>query len=124
VCEDDQEFADTFRERQGVPLRLAVLPVGTEMAGLDYLPALTNTTTAMLARVDGQPVIVFVDRADRVANPPVEPAVESGLRLFRTQLGELELYEITPMKKPGVMKYLEVVDDTDVHAAGAPNSDQ
>lgn len=110
VCEDDQEFADTFQKRQGLPLRLAPMPAGTQMAGLDYLPALTLHTTAMLATVDGRPVIVFVERAERVVKPPQEPPADSGLHLFRRRLADLVLYEVTPRDAPSVMEYLEVVD--------------
>jgi hypothetical protein len=109
VCNDAQEFASTFQKRQGQPLVLAALPAGTTMEGLTYVGGLSRYTTTMLARADGKPVMVFVDRADADPHPP-EPAAKTGLHLFRKQLGSLVLYEISPLDRPAVMDYLELAD--------------
>jgi hypothetical protein len=109
VCDNAEEFASTFQKRQGQPLLLAALPAGTKMEGLTYVGGLSRYTTTMLARTDGKPVMVFVDRAD--ADPhPAEPAAKTGLHLFRKQLGSLVLYEISPLDHPAVMDYLELAD--------------
>lgn len=105
VCDDPHEFASTFQTRQGQPLLLADLPPGTKMAGLAYFGGLSRYTTAMLARVDGQPVLVFVDKASADTHP-AEPSATSGLHLFRKELGPLVLYELTPLDHPSVMDYL------------------
>ena len=53
-CRDDERFAETFELRQGVPLRLAKLPIGSMMKGLSYPGGLSRETTAMLCDVDGR----------------------------------------------------------------------
>jgi len=95
-CNDDPDrFAATFRSRNGVALKLGQLLPGCRMAGLSYLAGISRSTTAMLALVDSDEVIVFVDELvnDRDIEPPPE---SSGLRLYRKELGSLVLYEITP----------------------------
>ncbi|HEY4308361.1 MAG TPA: hypothetical protein VGN12_02815, partial [Pirellulales bacterium] len=109
VCEDDHVFASTFFERQGEGLLLAAMPAGSGMVGLAYCGGLSRYTTTMLARVDGQPVMVFVDRREN-EEQVVPPAPDSGLHLFRKDLGDLVLYELTPFDAPRVMDYLYHAD--------------
>ena len=105
VCDDPHEFASTFQTRQGQALLLADMPPGTKMAGLAYFGGLSRYTTAMLARVNGKPVLVFVDKASADTHP-AEPSAKSGLHLFRKELGPLVIYELTPLDHPSVMDYL------------------
>jgi hypothetical protein len=79
------------------------------MEGLAYLGGMSPHTTAMLARVDQSPVLVFVDRLER-DQPQAMPEPSSGLRLFRKQLGELVLYELTPLTAPRVMDFLSLAE--------------
>ena len=109
VCEDDHVFASTFFERQGQGLLLSQLPEGSRMEGLAYFGGLSGTTTTMLARVDGTPVMVFVDRLEADARQ-AKPARSSGLHLFRKELPGLVMYELTPFNKPRVMDYLYPAD--------------
>lgn len=107
VCEDRREFANTFFARQGQGLLLAEMPAGTTMEGLTYCGGLSRYTTSMLARVDGQPVIVFVDRLSADTHPEL-PANETKLHLFRRELGPLVLYELTPHELPKVNEFLHL----------------
>jgi hypothetical protein len=109
VCEDKHEFAATFFARQGEGLLLADLPVGTKMEGLTYRGGLSRYTTTMLARVNGLPVMIFVDRAMADTHPAL-PSGESKLHLFRKELGPLVLYELTPLDKPNVSDYLYLAE--------------
>jgi hypothetical protein len=105
VCEDEERFRSTFFHRHGEALKLADLPAGRQMVGLSYLPAISRHSTAMLAKVDQQPVIVFVDKLSR--DRPIEaPSEASGLRMFRRELGSLVLYEITPFDEPRMISFL------------------
>jgi len=116
VCEDDRQFAETFQRRQGQALLLKPIPEGN-MIGLAYLKGLTHNTTAMLAHVEGESVIVFVDRLPYDTHPE-EPSWWSGLHLFRKELVGLVLYEITPLAEPRVLDSFyptdvpELPDDT------------
>ncbi|HEY1601447.1 MAG TPA: hypothetical protein VGG64_17730 [Pirellulales bacterium] len=105
VCEDDHVFASTFKDRQGQGLLLAAMPPGSHMVGLAYFGGLSRYTTTMLAKVDGAPVMVFVDRDEPDLQPPqLDPG--TGLHLFHKKMNGLVLYELTPLDQPRVMDYL------------------
>jgi hypothetical protein len=105
-CEDPDRFAAVFAKRQGLPLRLETMPQGSRMLGLSYPGGLSRDTTAMLCEVDGQPVMVFVDRLD--ADEQVEgiAADADGLRVFRSELADLVVYEVTPLEEPRAASFL------------------
>jgi hypothetical protein len=110
VCKDPHEFASTFLDRQGQGLLLAAdLPEGTKMEGLAYTGGISPVTTTMLARTDGQPIMVFVDRASADIHP-VLPKTETKLHLFRKELGPLVLYELSPLDHAAVMDQLHLAD--------------
>jgi hypothetical protein len=114
VCDDDQEFAQTFQERQGLPLLLKP-DAQHMMVGLSYLTGVTAKTTTMLARVEDQPILVFVERLDREVQPD-HPSWSSGLKLFRQELGELVLYEVTPLSEPRVIQHFFIPDTANASA--------
>jgi hypothetical protein len=97
VCKDEKEFADTFKKELGVPLAFAPTPQ-VAMVGLAYTSSLSSQTVAFLAHVDGREVIVFVDTLKHDSHPKL-PA-DSKLHVFRSELGSLVLYEITPLDEP------------------------
>jgi len=109
LCADKHEFAATFFARQGQGLLLADMPLGTKMEGLTYRGGLSRYTTTMLARVNGLPVMVFVDRATADTHPTLRSS-ESKLHLFRKELGPLVVYELTPLDHPKVSDYLYLAD--------------
>ena len=61
-CREPDRFAYTFEQRQGIPIDLAPMPVGSGMLGLSYSGGLSRETTVMLCTIEEQPVMVFVDR--------------------------------------------------------------
>ncbi len=99
VCKDDKEFADTFKKELGVPLAVVTVPQ-VAMVGLAYTSSLSSQTVAFLARVGEREVIVFVDTLKHDSHPKL-PA-DSKLHLFRSELGGLVLYELTPLDEPHV----------------------
>jgi len=113
VCEDDREFAKTFFDRNGQAILLQAIPEGTEMVGLAYLAGVGPKTTTLMARVDGHPVMVFVDRAEEDASPD-KPGWLSGLTLFREQRDGLVFYELTPLDRPRVIEWLQPVELSEV----------
>ncbi|HVU88997.1 MAG TPA: hypothetical protein VHD36_16855 [Pirellulales bacterium] len=117
VCEDDHIFASTFKERQGQGLLLATMPPGSGMVGLAYCGGMSRYTTTMLARVDGKPVMVFVDRKENEEDGVIPPSPDSGLHLFQKELGNLVLYEVTPFDEPRVMDYLYAAEVPPAKAA-------
>ena len=109
VCDDDREFAETFQKRQGQPLLLK--PESRDvMVGLSYLKGISAHTTTMLASVDGEPVLVFVDSLERDTQPD-KPSWSSGLNLFRKELDGLVLYELSPLDEPRVLSNFYIPDE-------------
>jgi len=102
-CENDEEFAGTFRDRLGQPLLLAQVPDDVEALGLSYRPAISLQTVLMLARVNGQPAVVFVDKSTRDRPDRAQPA--DGLNVFRRELGVFVLYEVTPLDHPRLLEH-------------------
>lgn len=109
-CESEQIFIETFQETLGQPLRLAEedMPADISMLGLAYDNVLTPRTIIMTGLVEGEGVLVFIDR-----NGPTRPATvsgESGLQVFQREVGNLVLYELTPLDSSRMLKYFEVPD--------------
>ncbi len=107
VCETDEQFAGTFDYRFGQPMLTGALPSDVELLGLGYARVLSRRTVTVFARVRGEPVLLFVDRA--TAAPPTEPLAE-GLRRFRRELGDVAIYEVSPHDEPRLLEHFYVVE--------------
>jgi hypothetical protein len=108
VCDDDEEFAHTFRYRLGQPLLLKPAPSSDiRMLGLDYTRVLSASTISMLGEAGGQQVIVLVDRAaDDNPQQISSGCGSSNLHTFRREIGNLVIYEVTPLDQPHLMDLL------------------
>jgi hypothetical protein len=104
-CREADRFADTFARRQGVALKLLPMAEGSRMLGLSYPGGLSRDTTAMLCRVDGKPVMVFVDRASADQPNAMDHAGEQA-HVFRQERDGLVFYEVTPFDRPRVTEAL------------------
>jgi hypothetical protein len=98
-CREADRFAETFARRQGAPLKLLPLARGAQMLGLSYPGGLSRDTTAMLCRVDGKPVMVFIDRAS-ADKPQATEHADGSLHVFREERDGLVFYEVTPLARP------------------------
>ena len=96
VCENDAQFADTFRTRFGQGLLLPQLPANITCAGLDYCYTISEDTTAVMLTIDATNVIVLVDRAEVINRCQYE----MDLNTFEKILGKLRLVELTPLEQP------------------------
>ncbi|MHC4990587.1 MAG: anti-sigma factor family protein [Planctomycetota bacterium] len=103
VCETDEEFQQTFEKHYDQSLLLAELPPGSAAIGLSYCHSMSPATTCLLARVGGEPVIVFVDRLER--DPGSAEWAGPGMNLFRRQLAKVVLYELTPLDRPTLLEH-------------------
>lgn len=108
-CETDQQFMDTFQRKLGLPLLLADDSPEIEPVGLSYGNTLSRGTVHVLARVRGEPVVVFVDRIDRDA---AQVTASNGLHLHRGQIDGLVLYELSPFPEPRLLDLFHIPDDT------------
>lgn len=104
-CDDAERFAEVFRRRQGRALQLLPLAAGTEMLGVSYPGGLSRNSTAMLCRVNGEPVIVLVDRAS-ADRPEVMHNGNPDLQVFREERHGLVFYEVTPFDSARVIDSL------------------
>src|SRR5690606_42083595 len=103
-------FAAVFDRRQGQPLKLLPLPKGIEMLGISYPGGLSRDSTAMLCRVDGQPVIVLVDRATADRSDAIDNG-NPALHVFREERDGLVFYEVTPFDSARVIEYLAIASN-------------
>ena len=105
VCKDDAEFIDTTRKAFGVPL-LAKTEGDVEIIGWsgygDRLADLGLSPAAreILARVKGREVIVLIDKPAPARPPKVD---STSLNLFERRIGDVALYEITPLDRPAAI---------------------
>ena len=107
VCDDDEIFATTFETRQGVRLNLAELPAGREMVGLSYLAGISRRSTGMLASVDGEKVIVFIDNIGDDWKPKVGFFEDVNLYVHRMEKFGLVFYEVSPFDEMNVAQYFQ-----------------
>ncbi len=103
---DNHRIAAVFKERQGQPLVVEPLPEGSTLLGLSYCGGFSPLTTTVVCKVDGQLVMVFVDRAElenAINHPPNRKA-----RIYRRILGDLVLYEVSPYGQPRVLDRIKL----------------
>jgi hypothetical protein len=101
VCKTDDEFSNYFRDRLGQPLKMKPLTGNVADWGVSYTGGITPKTMGVLARIDGQPVVVFVDRRD--ADKGESFSAPCHLNMFRREVGELVLYEVSPFDQPRML---------------------
>jgi hypothetical protein len=104
VCRNDEEFAFTFRVAHQQALVLREMPEDVAALGLSYCHTISPRTICILAQAEGRPVMVFVDRLD--AEPGRAEAPGGGLHLHRGTVGDLVLYELSPLDTPRVLPLL------------------
>ncbi len=101
VCKDDQEFSDTFDDLYRQRLLLEPLPEGVAALGLAYGNSISQRTIYLLAEAANEPIVVFIDRAERDAGQSIES--DTGLHLFERRVGDLILYELSPFAEPRLL---------------------
>lgn len=113
VCEDDAEFIAAVADRLGQGLliedeaiagepELTVLgwAYGEDVSSYEVI--ITDRTMVLLTKVDGRGVVALVDRADRETRRLRVP--EGELTLHRRELGDLVIYELTPLDGPHLLE--------------------
>lgn len=103
ACADDAEFREFTAAEYATPFLFASAP-SVEVLGWAYqTEVLGRRPGIILARVDGSPVVVLVDRTEH--DRPMALSPESGLALHRRELSGIVLYEITPTSEPSVIPF-------------------
>jgi hypothetical protein len=96
-CKTDSEFAMTFTAQLGQPLLMKALPAQVSSLGLSYVGGISPRSIGYLAKVEGKPVMVFVDQTHADGGQALSSP--EGLHLFKREVGSLVLYEVTPLEK-------------------------
>ncbi len=102
LCRNEQELAGTVFKYMDQGLLWANVPQHVSLLGLSISKTLSPRTVVMLAKVNGREVALFIDRKANDKPPQIDPS--SGLRAFRGEVGELVLYEVTPLDKPALLE--------------------
>ncbi len=109
VCSDDTEFAQTFQREVGQGLMFRPdEAAGRRMVGLAYDETISPTTVHMLGQAVGADIIVFVGRVEH--DKPMPDVSADGLHLFRRQIDDLVLYELTPLSQPELLEFFVRAD--------------
>jgi hypothetical protein len=104
ACKDDAEFIETTKNAFGLPL-LAQSDATVQIVGwTGYGDAFTDLglspgAKAILAKVEGKPVMVLLDKAGAGQAPKLDRDGKGKLNLYARQVGDVMLYEITPLNR-------------------------
>jgi len=108
ICTDDVGFAKAVADRLGTALHMTtsatISPLGWAYGNTYQGKLIGDNTLVMLARSGDANVLVLMDHLD--ADRPLKVDPDSGLSLFRSQIGPIVLYEISPLKQPTVLPTL------------------
>ncbi len=117
TCDTESEFADSIRSHFGQAAVFSFeLPDGMAALGLAYCNSISRRTVYLLAEVNDEPVIVFIDRVE--ADPGQTVDESSGLNLFNRRLGLLVLYELSPLEEPTLLQLFYDPDTDRVSPTG------
>lgn len=111
VCKDDDEFRHYTQERFGRAFTLADVPSNLEIIGWKYDYAVSPTMSMLLARYDGQPIVVLIDAKKRMI--PIEPGVYGKLHVMRHDYRGLSFIEISPKRCFKVAKRFQLAAEFD-----------
>lgn len=108
VCRTEPEFRQFTSYQLGETFLVKAVPSVALIGWVYEKDVLGPRGAALMATVEGDHVVVVADRVlfDRkVGVPP-----ESGLNVFRRQMGGLVFYEVTPRAAPGVLDLIYFPD--------------
>ena len=100
-CDSRDEFGAYFAARFGQPLVMQDVPAGIANIGLKFTGGITPDTLSYMAKVNGQPVMVFTDKIEADHGQSLSDA--KGLHLHKRTVGPLVLYEVSPLDKPTLL---------------------
>lgn len=116
-CESDDEFAIAVRDRLGTAMVVPLATTGIELVGWGYSDRygaviISDDTMVLLARVEGEQVVVFVDRAGGKVNTNARGS-STALNVFERTVGPLMLVEVTPRSEPGILPAAKLLSPED-----------
>jgi hypothetical protein len=106
VCTDPAAFCEWMSRRYGQGLTVKDPPAGLTLVGWDYAELVSPYSAVLLAKVDGQEVVVVLDRL--VVEKRAQPAgAQHGLNVFRGVVGKMVVYEVSPLPDARIINLLE-----------------
>jgi len=106
VCTDPQAFAGGVWRKTGQGLLLVdPLPDDVRMTGFARGKAFGRNVLLVLCRVEGKPVVVFL-LPRHVADREATRVSREGLNVFRRDVGDAAILEVTPLDAPRVLDLL------------------
>lgn len=118
-CRDDAEFAGVFMDRHGQPLVITAMPETHAALGIHYANVISPRSTLVLARVNGNNIMLVIDRVDRDTDPG---SLRDGLFAHRAEVGDLVIYELSPLDEASVIPYFVIPEPQPDAAADAEES--
>ena len=108
-CSDPDRFASEFQRRQGIELQLQALPQENKMLGVSYLGGISRSTTAVLFKSKGQPVVVFVDKEDLELDDLLDDKSPT-ISIHKSKKFGLVFYEVSKLEKPVITDYFQLFE--------------
>ena len=98
VCTTNEAFAEWTRAAFGQPLEPRGLASNVELLGWSTSTLVPNYAGLLLARVDGQGVMVVMDKPGDSGSGG--DGALGKLRIFERRVGKVRLIEVTPLNRP------------------------
>lgn len=109
-CWEDKQFALVFYDKLSLALTVQPPPEEVKLLGIGYSNTLSPQTTMLLAVVNGHNVIAYVDRKQRDPNLSTAPSDCGDLHVFRRELDEVVIYEISPLDRPHLLDLFKQIE--------------
>lgn len=106
VCTTDEEFTGWCRSYLRQPIRVTSRSENVQYVGWNKASVISPLSGILLVRVDGDPVLVVLERVDRQTKVP-GAIDDKSLRVFSRRVGEAVLYEVTPKDRAVILPVLE-----------------
>lgn len=105
VCDSDTKFRTYTKEKLGTEF-LIKAPDNVQLVGWTYANGLLGDETPILmARLDGKPLIVVMNRASQDHQMRLSPTAKCA-RLHKREFGDLVFYEYSDAAEPVVISHL------------------
>ena len=109
-CTTNEKFAGWMKAKFGVALALKEVRPDVQLVGWSSSTAISNYTGLLLAKVDGQPVLVAIDSVARQNEWGFpcrrQPGEDAAVNFFSAEIDGIAVYEVTPHGKPRIIDNL------------------
>lgn len=106
-CDNSFDFAGQVQRQLGQGLTYRAMPKHCEFLGMSHGRAISPWTMYFMAKVYGEDVIVFIDHVSR---DPGQKLNRPGYNLFKRQVGDLVLYELTPWRRSRLLEEFQAIE--------------